>query len=1238
MLRNKGLTRSFVALLITLFLCATVSAQTGAGSITGSVKDVNGAAVPGATVTLVNPTSSVSQTVTTNEDGIFVSPQLPPGTYTVSVEKEGFKRVEKAGVVLSTGDRLNAGDFVLEAGGVSETVQVVADAGQLQVKTESGERSDLITNRQIKDLAINGRNILDLTRTVPGVVNTNQNATSTVTNAAGTFTVNGTRSNMHEVTVDGATNINTGNNSGLLVTINPDALAEVKVLTSNYQAEYGRAGGGFVQMTAKSGTNDFHGTLRYFRRHESLNANNFFNNLRNTPRNLYRFNNGGYDIGGPVYLPRFGEGGKSVWRGKDRLFFFFSQEWYRQLVPEAARNVRVPTAAERAGNFSALLPATVIRDVNNCLGNGFGAAFPGNVIPSQCWFGGGQILNVYPQPNVAGNSQFNFTSQRSSQYPRSEAILRLDYRLGSATTLSGRFIRNGDDQRFSYGTTSASFNWPLTFTSRENGPGYTLGFTLTHSFGPTLVNEFNYAPSRGAVRIAMVDNAGTRSALGVTVPLLFPDANPGDAIPGFSFDTNLAATAAFQNQTFAEALFNGSPFEQTFTIDNVSDTLTKVFGNHVVKGGVNWQNSHNKRTSFGPIQSNIEFNFSALDAANSLNAGSPYANALLGTFAQYQQASVQLRNDFVYNNVEGFIQDTWKIHPRLTLDYGLRLSHYQPLYDKDDQLSFFNPQLFNRAQAPRIYFPVCLNNAAPCPSGANRRAVDPSLLGSGFVPTAANTLPANFIGLLVPGTGSITNGLGLASQGYPRGGFESAKVLFGPRFGFAYDILGDQNTVVRGGFGITYDRIRGDITIDAITNPPNVLLPTLFFGRLNDIPALRGGGVRAIPSVVGVDPGGELPTVYTYSLGVQRNVGWSTVVDVSYVGNVARHLVRQRNLNAVPYFTTFRAAGQDPTRFAGGVVPAVEPNLPAAYSAAGFGFSGANALPVDFLRPFPGYGDILYRSFDAISNYNSLQASASRRFRNNFTFGVAYTFSKALTTSSDDAEITHPFDSRHYDYRLASFDRAHVLVINYVYNLPKASGRLGNHWLARGLFDNWQLSGISQFVTGTPFELSLSGLGNLGARLVGAPTGNTGNLSGQQPRFILVGDPQASGGTNGLQINPAAFAVPAVGNIGPFPRNYLRNPGWNNHDLSVFKNFPLGGGEASRYLQLRFEFFNILNHPQFTSFNGGAVTATPGSSAAAFNTRGSSACAATTTLGSCFGEFNTARDPRIVQLAAKLYF
>ncbi|HKC88228.1 MAG TPA: carboxypeptidase regulatory-like domain-containing protein, partial [Blastocatellia bacterium] len=849
------------------------------GSITGQVKDGNGAAIAGATVRIVNPVNNVSRTANTDADGFFVAPQLPPGAYTISVEKSGFKKVEKSNVVLSTSDKLNAGDFTLEVGQVTEAVQIQADLGQLQIKTESGERSDLVTNRQIRGLALNGRNILDLTKTIPGIINTSQAANSTVTNAAGTFTINGVRSNMHEVTVDGSTNLNTGNNSGLLVTLNPDAVAEIKILTSNYQAEYGRAGGGFVQLTTRSGTNEYHGGGRYFRRHDSLNANNYFNNARNQPRPIYRYNFYGYDFSGPV--PFIGE------KGRRKLFFFFSQEYYRQVVPEAVRNIRVPTEAERSGDFSQttdgngnkifikdplLTGACNATDQTACFRDAQGRL---NVIPQNRFFNNGQaILNLYPKPNVSGNSIFNFTSQVSSKYPRREDILRMDYQISEGIRLSGRFIRNEDEQQFAYGTTSASWNWPLSFAARRNGPGYTFGFTLTNTFSPTLVNEFSYAPSRGAVTIAVVDDKFTRAANNITVPLLFPDANNGGAIPNFNY-------GGIANQTFPTTGFNGSPFTQTFSLDNFTDNLTKVWGKHTIKTGLYWQISHNKRTSFGPIQANINFNN---DSNNPLNTGHPFANALLGVYNTYEQASVQLTNDFVYNNVEGYVQDTWKITPRLTFDYGVRLSYYQPLYDLERQLSLFNPALYDRSKAVRIYAPVCVNNAATCPSGTNRRAVDPALLVPGFTPTLANTLPLAFLGLIVPNSGDITNGIGLPSNGAPRGGYESDSVLWGPRFGFAYDLTGDQKTVIRGGFGINYDRIRGDVTIDGITNPPNVLQPTLFYGTLDNIPSLRNSsGVRAIPNVIGVYQGGELPTVYTYSLGVQRNLGWSTAVDVAYV-------------------------------------------------------------------------------------------------------------------------------------------------------------------------------------------------------------------------------------------------------------------------------------------------------------------------------------------------------------------
>src|SRR5262249_13087567 len=290
----------------------------------------------------------------------FVSAQLPPGNYVIRVSKQGFRLLEKTDVVLSTGDKLNAGDFVLEIGEVTEAVQIQADAGQLQIRTESRERPDLVSGQQRRGIGLNGRNITDLSKLVPGVISggpASGSGASTVTNITGSFNINGTRSTQHEYTVDGVTNYNLGNNTGALVSVNPDALEEVKILTSNYQAEYGRSGGGFLALTTRWGRNQSQATGRYFRRHDSLNANTFFNNARGGQgtfsRPLYRFNFYGWDFGGPVIAPRFGEGGKPFWNGKEKLFFFVNQDYYSQLVPQLSSvNIRVPTALERAGDFS----------------------------------------------------------------------------------------------------------------------------------------------------------------------------------------------------------------------------------------------------------------------------------------------------------------------------------------------------------------------------------------------------------------------------------------------------------------------------------------------------------------------------------------------------------------------------------------------------------------------------------------------------------------------------------------------------------------------------------------------------------------------------------------------------------------------------------------------------------------------------------------------------------------------
>ncbi len=1223
--------RAGIGTLVVVLSLASLTFAQGASSIVGTVKDTSGGALPGATITVADVARGVTQTVQSSPQGTFVFPQLTPGTYTLTAELSGFKKVERSNVILPTASKVNVGILVLEVGNVSETITVEADAGRLQIQTESGERSDIVTNRQLRDIALNGRNIVDLMKLVPGVITARSLTTSTVTNVVDQLNINGTRSLQHEYTVDGVTNLNLGNNTGGLVSVNPDALEEVKVLTSNYQAEYGRSGGGFIALTTRSGTRELHGGLRYFRRHDSLNANTYFNNARGgseagLPRPLYRFNYYGWDLGGPV--PFVGT------KEDPKLFFFVAQEYYDQLVPQTASvNIRVPTVAERTGDFSRSVdgagrPVVVIDPIT-------GQPFPGNIIPAgRIYAPGRSILNLFPTPNTAaGGNLYNFTSQEPSNYPRREDIARVDWQITPRTRLSGRFVYNKDDQQFAYGTTTASWNWPLTVTDRKNGPGKTLSFTLTHVFSPSLTNEFVYGAGRGGVLIAPSDDRATRAATSINTPLLFPDANTGNLIPSVTFGgiasitTNAANPAA--SGTVGTSVFG--PFDQKFVINNFIDNLTKVHGRHILKAGVYYQRASNSSNSQTNVEANIDFTSSA---SNPLNSGYPFANALLGVYSSYTQASSKPVASYYYYDLSGYIQDTWKATSRLTLDLGLRLSHFEPYYNSIGDGAYFDPSLYDPSKAPRLFRPVCV--ALPC-TGNNLRAMDPGVTGA---PTTANTLGSFFIGKLVPNSGDLTNGMGLTADGYLRGGIEGQAVLPQPRLGFAWDVSGQGRTVVRGGFGVSFDRYQSGVGVGSgATNQPFVFNPTLTNGYLQDL-ASSSGGALAPQSVQGVDPKGKWPAIYSYSAGVQREIGRGIILDVAYVGSQSRHNPRRVNLNVLPFGTTFKASAQDPTK-TNGVVPAVEPGLPAVYANTGLNFTGANAYAIDFLRPYQGYSDIIYYYFDGRTSFNSLQVALQRRFSKRFTFGLAYTLSRATTTVSDDATFTNNLDPAAFDYGPATFDRTHYFVANYVWNLPKGSKLLGGGWLARGLLDNWTVSGISWVTSGNPAELTLTISGqDAGNRVLGTYT--NGNGAGLQPRFYLNGEGQDAPN----DINTGAFVVPAIADAGPYPRFYLRNPGFQNHDLSLFKNFPLGAS-GKRSLQLRVEAFNIFNHPQFSAVNRTTnVTNAAGQTGAAiFNnytgltvTNNVRPANSTAVLGSFFGEYSATRDPRIIQLGVKLYF
>lgn len=1196
-----------LAVLLLLMCSGALHAQVTSGSISGTVQDESGAAVPSASVTVSDPDTGVVRHLVTSPDGAFVATSLQPGTYTITVSLDGFQKYEKTGVALSAAGRVDAGAMVLAVGSLSDVVTVTADAGRLQLQNRSGERSDVITGGQIQNLALNGRNILDMMKILPGVVS-EVNGQVSGRGELGSFNINGTRSNQHQFTIDGTSNVDTGNNGAVHVTVNPDAIAEVKVLTSNYQAEYGKAGGGAVAIVTKGGSRDFHGGARWFHRNESLNANNFFNNQFGigddgepiAPRPKYRYNYAGYEVSGPVLLP-----GTDFNKDRSKLFFYFAQEYYRQLIPAGnPANSRVPTPAELRGDFSQTFDANghliVIRDpLNN------NQPFPGNQIPaSRILPGMAAAFGVYPQPNVFGRNDFNYTSQFSGEYPRREDIVRIDFQPTSAHRIYARFINNTGTQDLPYGAgpwgiSAFGFREPTVFEE----PGWNLSVNLTSTLSSTLVNEFTVGPSVGKLRIYSRNNAQSRAANGVDLPLLFP-VSAESAIPDFSF-------GGVPGQSLTWSYLGGLPFTNANTTIDVSNHTTKILGRHTVKGGIFFQRNRKDQDAWG--NANGEFFFDGADASQALQTSHPFANALLGYYTTFRQTSVRRRGYYRYTNLEWYLQDTWQASKRLTLDYGMRFTKYAPQYDSRNQLAVFNPDLFDPAAAPRIYR-----------SDGNGNAFDPENPGT--------TLPGFLVGTLVPDSGNLGNGIGLASEGYPRGGIDDRGVMFEPRFGFAWQATADGRTVIRGGAGIMHDRIQGNLIYNPVNdNPPNVIAPVFRHGSVTDLPALSGTeGVRTPPNILGVSRNGEVPTIYSFSLGVQRDIGWGTTVDVAYVGSLSRHLVQTRNLNAVPYGTTFQRFAQDPTKFEGGVVPEVEPDLPDAYRNAGYSFSGRYAYDTNLLRPYPGYGRIQFYEFNGNSSYHSLQVAVNRRFGKGLSFGANYTYSKTRVTASSDEDWTNPFDVARYDERRAAWDRPHVLAINYFFRIPKAGGP---KWL-QALTDGFTLSGITQLASGNPVEPELWSPAEL---ITGSPAGPDWNQVPMRP--YLSGDPNRPVGTS--KFDPAAFAAPNVGVPNPWPRTYLRRGGLANFDMSLFKDIPFGKG--GRYLQLRLEAFNVFNHTNFRDVNlNMSLDAPSGAQGPVLRTGEVRPEGATGNYGQYFGEYTNTYTgtggPRVVQLGVKVSF
>jgi hypothetical protein len=1119
----------FLRLFLIVFLTTGFAlGQTVSSSVQGFVVDSSGAAVPGAECILTNRATGAAMQTASATDGGFTFPNVLGGAYTLLIKATGFRQLEVPEFVVAANQLRTLGRLALQVGEVREAVTVTAEVSQIQLS--SAEKSGTIESAQLQNIAVKGRDFFALLNTVPGVVDNFSQAreTSSPDSIRGTF-INGQRENQKNLAIDGITDLDTGSNSTVHFQPNMDAISEIKVLSSNYQAEFGRNGGGVITVITKGGQKEFHGTGAWFYRHESLNANSFFNNRNNVKKSPYRYRINTYSVGGPVFIP-----GKFN-TAREKLFFFWSQEYTGIKRDYGERFSNMPTALERSGNYSQSFDGSgrliVIRDP---LTN---ASFPGNIIPNNRFNAmGSKILNFFPMPNWVDPDprevyNRNYRAQYSGNYPKRQDMFRVDANVTPTLMVYYRFIKDKDEQTVPWGLwVNGNLNYDITPTIFGQ-PGKGHNFHMTKMFSATVINEFIFGKSRNNLYFFPVDPSKIDRALIGNPAEWYKDTGTGVTyLDSISYMPNLQFGG---NPNPADVRFGNIPYENYNNIWSVVDNINVVRGAHNFKAGVYVERTQKYQVGGGNHRG--AFNFSRT-ANNPLDANHSYANALLGNFNTYSEATARVNGDWWFWNVESFVQDNWRISKRLTLDIGLRLYHLPPQVDHNSTIASFDPFAYNRARAPALYLPT--RNAA-----GQVVAMDPRTGALAAAP---------LVGLFVPGSGSFTNGAFVGGKdGYPEGLYTVPFLSIGPRFGFSYDVFGNGKTAVRGGIGMFRDRMQGNPTMNTNGNPPVAYSPTLSYGQLDTYASNPGAvGPSGVSTLFGKEP---LSTTTNFSFGVQQQVK-SFAVDVSYVGGLSRHLMAQRNLNVIPMFARF--VDRNPQN--------ANPTSP------------STPLADNFLRPYYGWADINYRSNGYNSNYNSLQVSVNKRYANGLGFGLAYTFSKALGVADGDTSgVSAYFNSRERNYGPLGFDRPQVFVVNYIYDTPKIGSRVGFK-PASWILDDWQLSGMTVLQSGSPFT---PGFG-----LVSSEEW-TGSAEGA--RVNVVGDPNLpkSQRTFDRWFNTAAFAMPAKGTFGNAGVNVMRNPGINNWDLSITKRIPLGAEE--RWLQFRTEMFNAWNHTQYSGMGTG---------------------------------------------------
>jgi hypothetical protein len=1134
--------------------------QVTSGSVFGSVRDVSGAVIPGATVVLISSSRGTSVETTTNENGDFTFPNALGDTYTVRVTMDGFKTLERPNVPVSPGERVVVPALVIELGTLNETITVTGDAPMIQA--QSGERSFTVTTEAVQNLPIANRSFAALTGLTPGVVGTNRLG-------------GGGQNNVMQ---DGVSTMDTGSNGGNgMLQLNPDAIAEVRVLSQAYQAEYGRSSGLQISAVSKSGTNQFRGSIYDIERNSDWNSISWAAMKNGDPKPVSRERDFGYTIGGPIGKPG----------GQNKLFFFYAHEYRPRKTSGAINRFRVPTALERKGDFSESRDNNgnlfnLIRDASTGMpctaANTSGCFRDGGVlgrIPQDRLYDLGlNVLNVWPLPNTTGLNYNLELARPVIDNLIQQPLVRIDYQVSSRMRLLGKYASQRQRVFITPGTIPG-FNDITTKHPFIHHFAITADYALT----PTMFVEATYGMIQnrltggGSGGVLMTD-ASNRNNIGLgNFPLLYPDANIVD--PRYyayetlaQYDTPMYADGRIMLPPvfdWGSRIANAPPnllYPGWVNINRTQDfsiSATKLAGRHTLKAGFYLNHSYKaqNRETF-PVTGRVNF---GQDSNNPLDAGFGFANAALGTFNSYSQQSSYVEGNYLYNNIEGYIQDNWKVNDRLTLDYGMRFTHQQPQYDAFLQASNFLPDRWSQSEAPVLYVPGCAGRA-PCATSA-RQAIDP-LTGNSLGPNSAIA-----IGTIVPNSGNRLNGIFQAGQGIAKENYVWPKLALAPRFGMAYDVTGMQKLIVRGGLGLFFDRPEGNSIYNQIANPPHSQATTVRYAQLQTLGS-AGLSTAAPPQMSIFWYDSELPSSFQWNSGVQMTLPWSSAIDVSYVGQRGFNLIRSQeatptggnahDLNAVDFGAAYLPQNQDPT-----LNPSSVP--------------GATAVTTDLLRPYRGLGALNVMWGRTWNEYHSLQASFNRRYRDGLQFGLNYTLGLSYKGNTitplrlqhaADGSFSIRADQAEADKLLEDTGlRRHTLKGSFVWDLPDLE-RDGGVARAVGLVANdWQLSGVLTAGSGATYDVSYS------YQTAGSNVNLTGSPS-YGARVRIVGDPGSGCSSNQYgQFNTAAFAGPTYGSLGlESGRNYLNGCVDKTLDFAIARNFRIGG---SRTAQFRVDLFNAFN-------------------------------------------------------------